>query len=59
VYTVDVRTRGNNAPPVALVIAGLTSARGLAFDANGNLYVADSGTNSIVKITPAGTGGCF
>jgi hypothetical protein len=59
VYTVDVRTRGNNTPPVALVIAGLTSARGLAFDANGNLYVADSGTNSIVKITPAGAGGCF
>ena len=59
IYTVDVRTRGNGSPPVAQVIGGLSSPHGLAFDASGNLYVADAGTNSIVKITPAGGGGCF
>jgi len=59
VYTIDVRTRGNGSPPVAQIIGGLSSPRGLAFDAGGNLYVADAGTNSIVKVTPAGGGGCF
>jgi sugar lactone lactonase YvrE len=35
--------------------ARLSSPSGLAFDASGNLYIADSGNNCIRKVTPAGT----
>ena len=34
--------------------AGFNYLRGLAFDGDGNLYVADAGNNPIRKVTPAG-----
>ncbi|HMB08558.1 MAG TPA: hypothetical protein VKP69_33110 [Isosphaeraceae bacterium] len=34
--------------------SGLNSPQGLAFDASGNLYVANAGNNTIAKITEAG-----
>ena len=36
------------------VSSGLDGPEGLAFDAAGNLYVANSGSNTISKVTPAG-----
>ncbi|MGO9991067.1 MAG: kelch repeat-containing protein [Steroidobacteraceae bacterium] len=42
---------GDGGPAAA---AALNGPRGLAFDGNGNLYVADSNNNRIRMITPAG-----
>jgi uncharacterized protein YecT (DUF1311 family)/sugar lactone lactonase YvrE len=42
-------------PTPAATAISLDSARGLAFDSNGNLLVADSGTGTILKFTPEGT----
>jgi NHL repeat len=39
--------------------AGLSGPKALAVDANGNLFVADSGNNSIFKFTPDGTKSVF
>jgi sugar lactone lactonase YvrE len=36
------------------LLATFNAPRGLAFDADGNLYVADTGSNKLRKITPAG-----
>lgn len=36
------------------LLASFNAPRGLAFDADGNLYVADTGSNKLRKITPAG-----
>src|SRR5439155_871834 len=38
---------------------GLNLPRGLAFDAAGNLYVANYGDNTIEKFTPGGVGSVF
>jgi sugar lactone lactonase YvrE len=35
--------------------ATLNAPQGIAFDATGNLYIADSGNNVIRKVTPSGT----
>src|SRR5512135_3305423 len=35
--------------------SGLSSPQGLAFDASGNLFAANSGNNTIAKITSGGT----
>lgn len=39
--------------------SGLSSPRGIAFGPDGNLYVADSGTNSVLQVTPAGVSTTF
>ncbi|MES2388083.1 MAG: T9SS type A sorting domain-containing protein [Bacteroidota bacterium] len=39
---------------VSTFAAGLGTPYGVAFDATGNMYVADAGTNQILKITTAG-----
>jgi uncharacterized protein (TIGR03437 family) len=35
--------------------SGFSDPMGMAFDGAGNLYVADSGNNQVIKVTPAGT----
>src|SRR5262249_14294497 len=39
--------------------SGVNFAYGLAFDSAGNLYVANLGSNNILKFTPAGVGSVF
>jgi DNA-binding beta-propeller fold protein YncE len=39
--------------------AGLNQPQGLAFDSAGNLYVANSGNDTIMKFDPAGNGSVF
>ena len=41
------------------VSSGLSDPVGLAFDAAGNLYVANDGNNTISKVTPAGAVSTF
>ena len=41
------------------VSSGLDDPYGLAFDAAGNLYVANYGNNTISKVTPAGAVSTF
>ena len=36
-------------------LTGLTNPRGLAFDASGNLYVANYGNNTVSKFAPGST----
>jgi uncharacterized protein (TIGR03437 family) len=43
---------GDSGPATA---ATLTSPTAIAFDSNGNLYIADTGNNIIRKVTPGGT----
>jgi uncharacterized protein (TIGR03437 family) len=43
---------GDGGPAVK---AGLNAPRGLAFDSNGFLYVADAGNHAVRKIAPSGT----
>ncbi len=51
-----------NAQGVASVVTitglspALSSPNGIAIDGSGNLYVADTGNNRVVEITPAGAG---
>jgi sugar lactone lactonase YvrE len=40
-------------------VSGLSFAVGLAFDTAGNLFVADSGSGSILKLTPGGARSTF
>jgi hypothetical protein len=48
--SVDLFTLGNPAPFTTL--SGLSSPRALAFDGSGNLYVANTGTNTIAIYAP-------
>lgn len=48
-------TRGFNGDNQAAVNAQLWSPDGMAFDAQGNLYVADSGNHRVRRIAPNGT----
>jgi len=48
-------TAGFSGDGGAATSAQLNSPRSMAFDASGNLYIADSGNNRIRKITPGGT----
>lgn len=69
VYVTDNGSTGENVPPVHLirmitpvgVVTTLSTInsqgiglRGLGVDADGNVYVADTGRNVIVELTPAG-----
>ena len=40
-------------------VSGLNGPTGLAFDAAGNLYVANSSNNTVSKVTPAGVASTF
>jgi hypothetical protein len=46
-YSGDFFQEGGNITPSLTLTAGLNGPQGLAFDPNGNLYVANSGTNDI------------
>ena len=57
-------TAGALTPPSAPTVStfvgsGLDDPAGLAFDAAGNLYVANYGNNTISKVTPAGAVSTF
>jgi len=59
-YAADVRDPTNTSPAVELVAAGFNNPRGIGFDANGNLLVADSGRNAIYVVSPTpSTTDCF
>ncbi len=47
-------TAGFNADGIAATLAKLDSPSGVAVDASGNLYIADSGNDRIRKVTAAG-----
>ena len=49
--TGDAGSKGDNGPAI---LAQLNSPRSVAVDSQHNLYIADSGNNSIRKITPGG-----
>jgi uncharacterized protein YecT (DUF1311 family)/sugar lactone lactonase YvrE len=51
--------KGGSTPTPTATAISLDSAHGLAFDSNGNLLVADSGTGTILKVTPEGTQSTF
>ena len=44
---------------VSTFASGFNSPDGLAFDAAGNLYVANAGNNTVSKVTPAGVVSTF
>ncbi|HEV8058761.1 MAG TPA: DUF4214 domain-containing protein, partial [Gemmataceae bacterium] len=46
-------------PTVSTFAPGFLAPSGLAFDANGNLYVADASTSTVSKVTPDGTVSTF
>jgi hypothetical protein len=46
-YSGNFLQEGGNFTPSLTLTAGLNSPQGLAFDPNGNLYVANSGANNI------------
>jgi sugar lactone lactonase YvrE len=47
--------RGTGGPTVnTFVSSGLSGPEGMAFDAEGNLYVANNGNNTISEVTPGG-----
>jgi len=48
-------TSGSNAGPAQGTLARFNGPQGLAQDADGNLYVADTGNQIICKVTPDGT----
>ncbi|HEY3448463.1 MAG TPA: hypothetical protein VGK67_19060 [Myxococcales bacterium] len=59
IYAIDVRNPANPTPQVTVIATGLNDPRGLTFH-NGDLYVADRGFNSIIRISPsASTTDCF
>src|SRR5438128_4681098 len=47
------------AVPFSAADSAATAPKGLAFDDKGNLFVADSGTGTILKFTPEGTRSTF
>jgi sugar lactone lactonase YvrE len=49
----------SNGSTTTFATAGLNLPRGMAFDTSGNLFVANSGNNTIEKYTPAGVGSVF
>lgn len=48
-------TQGQGQPPVATITAGISAPAGLAVDASGNLYVANSGNNTVTVYAPGQT----
>ncbi len=46
-------------PTVSTFASGFSDPQGLAFDAAGNLYVANDGNNTVSKVTPAGVVSTF
>jgi hypothetical protein len=59
IYAIDTRNPATTTPAVSLIASGFNSLRGLAMSPAGDLYVADSAMNLVVKISPANAGGCF
>ena len=45
---------GHGTPTVSTFASGFNDPAGLAFDAAGNLYVANSGDDTVSEVTPAG-----
>lgn len=48
-------TKGQAQPPVATITAGISTPAGLAVDASGNLYVANSGNSTVTVYAPGST----
>lgn len=58
IYVVDARDPTVADPRVSLAATGLPDPRGMAFGPDGALYVALTGADAVLKITPSGPG-CF
>jgi plastocyanin len=58
-FNTPVMLTGDPVPTVSTLATGLSNPHGLAVDAHGNIYVANSGAGTVSKITPAGAVSLF
>ncbi len=58
-FSIPVTHFGTVAQTISTFASGFKNSVGLAFDSAGNLYVGDTGNNTVAKVTPAGVVSTF